>query len=122
TNGWPAFGPRTTSQLRRLTTEQYWASVRTLLEVSTSSVPLMEPVSPVSGFPAIGASSAAVSSDGVAQFEVAANLVAELAVNNAAARAQISPCTPSSPADATCFRSFITSFGRRAFRRALVSE
>ena len=31
TDGWPSFAPRTTVQLRRLTTEQYWASVQALL-------------------------------------------------------------------------------------------
>ncbi|MCC7383324.1 MAG: DUF1592 domain-containing protein [Deltaproteobacteria bacterium] len=122
TNGWPTFGPRVTAQLRRLTTEQYLASVRTLLEIDTTGAPDIEPVSPVAGFPAIGAASAAVSSNGVAQFEGAAIYLAETAVASAASRARVSPCTPASTTDDACFRSFVTSFGRRVFRRALSTE
>ena len=120
TDGWPLFGPRTTRQLRRLTTEQYLASVKTLLDVETSSVPRTEPVASVAGFPAIGASSAALSSAGVAEFESAASFFADAAM--VSSRARISPCTPASISDTDCFRSFVTSFGRRAFRRALTAE
>lgn len=122
TNGWPTFGPRTTAQLRRLTSEQYFASVRTLLEVTTSSVPLIEPVAPVAGFPAIGAASSALSSDGVAELENAANFFAAAALADQHARAHVSPCTPASNTDDACFRIFVTTFGRRAFRRALTAD
>jgi uncharacterized protein DUF1592/uncharacterized protein DUF1588/uncharacterized protein DUF1595 len=122
TNGWPSFGPRVTAQLRRLTTDQYLASVRSLLNVGTSGMPAIEPVSPVAGFPAIGASSGGISSAGVAQFEDAANFLAAAAIGTAASRARISPCAPASATDDACFRSFVGSFGRRAFRRAITAE
>src|SRR5262245_59248025 len=59
--GWPSFEPTRSFSLRRLTTEQYLATVRTLLGVSTDEMPSIEPVPSVAGFPAIGASSVAVS-------------------------------------------------------------
>ncbi len=99
--------------------EQYLASVRTLLGVDTSQVPRVEPVSPVAGFPAIGTSSAIVSSAGVGQFEAAANVLADAAVATDAARARLSPCAPSSVTDTVCYRAFVTTFGHRAFRRPL---
>lgn len=122
TDGWPSFAPRTTVQLRRLTTEQYWASVQALLGLLPPALPPVEPVSPVAGFPAIGASSAVVSSDGVAGFEGAANALAAEASASAPARARVFRCAPSGPSDEACFRSFVTSFGRRAFRRPLSAE
>ncbi|MFO0727326.1 MAG: DUF1592 domain-containing protein [Myxococcota bacterium] len=122
TDGWPSFGPHAAVQLRRLTTEQYLASVKSLLGVSTAGIPLTEPVSPVSGFPAIGAASAAISSNGVAQFEGAAGFLAAAVIGSPSARASVSPCAPSSITDETCFRAFITRFGRQAFRRALTAE
>ncbi|NUO50435.1 MAG: DUF1587 domain-containing protein [Polyangiaceae bacterium] len=67
--GWPSFGPAQAFQLRRLTVEQYTNTVRTLLGVEVDGAPSTEPVPSVAGFPAIGASSAAVSSNGVAKVE-----------------------------------------------------
>jgi hypothetical protein len=37
-------------------------------------------------------------------------------------RAQLVPCTPSGSGDTACFREFVESFGRRAFRRPLTDE
>ena len=75
-DGWPRFGTTTEFGLRRLTSEQYIATVQTLLGVSTAGMPAIEKVSPAAGFSAIGASTAAVSSAGVAAFEDAARFLA----------------------------------------------
>src|SRR5690349_16579553 len=80
TAGWPQFGPIQSLQLRRLTNEQYLATARTLLGVSTDGAPSIEPVPSVRGFPAIGASTVAVSGAGVAKFENAARFLAEAAL------------------------------------------
>lgn len=122
TDGWPSFPPRITGQLRRLTTDQYLSSVATLLQIDPSGVPATEPVSPVAGFPAIGASSAGVSSNGVAQFEGAATFLADAALARPTSRTWIVPCTPASTTDTGCFTAFVTTFGRRAFRRPLLEE
>jgi hypothetical protein len=121
-DGWPAFGEPAAFQLRRLTTEQYLASVTSLLGVSAKGMPAIEKVSPAAGFSAIGASSASVSSNGVGQFEEAARFFAAAVFAKDAARSRVVPCTPSGVDDAKCFESFVRSFGAKAFRRPLTQD
>ena len=121
-NGWPTFVPSASFQLRRLTSDQYVASVKSLLGVSVAGMPPIEPVSKVSGSTAIGASSAIVSSAGVGQFETAALFLAHAAFLVPASRQKIVPCTPTGLNDTVCFRSFVSAFGQRAFRRPLSPE
>jgi hypothetical protein len=121
-NGRPSFGPTEAYQLRRLTTDQYVSSVTTLLGVSSSGMPPIEPVPPVFGYVAIGASSVVVSNGGVSQFEDAARFFAHTALATAAGRQRMVPCTPSSVADTTCFRAFVSAFGPRVFRRPLATD
>jgi hypothetical protein len=52
---------------------------------------------------------------------LATNAAARLAADPAR-RSAILPCTPSGPADATCFRNFIVRFGRKALRRPLSTD
>lgn len=122
--GWPAqFAPsEDISGLRRLTTEQYLASTRSLLGVDPVGIPSTEPVSPVAGFASLGASSAVISALGVGKFEDASRALAAAAFANTALRSSLTPCTPSSNTDMTCFQNFATTFGRRAFRRPLTTE
>jgi hypothetical protein len=121
-DGWPAFGATTAFQLRRLTTEQYTTSTKTLLGVSADGMPPIEEVSPVGGFSAIGAGSGSVSGMGVAQFENAARFLAHAAFASDAARTKLVPCTPTGAADTQCLGSFVTTFGPRAFRRPLTAD
>ncbi len=121
-SGWPRFTATTEFGLRRLTTEQYVATAQTLLGVSTAGMPAIEKVSPAGGFSAIGASTAAVSSAGIAAFEDAARYLAHLAFQANGPRAQLVPCTPAGTNDTACFGKFITAFGARAFRRPLTSD
>jgi len=53
--------------------------------------------------------------------EAMATDVAAHVVGDPKLRAQLVPCTPSGPGDSACFRQFVQSFGRRAFRRPLSS-
>jgi Protein of unknown function (DUF1592)/Protein of unknown function (DUF1588)/Protein of unknown function (DUF1595)/Protein of unknown function (DUF1587)/Protein of unknown function (DUF1585) len=122
TDGWPAFAPTTAYGLRRLTNEQYANTVRTLLGVSTTGMPAIEKVSPVGGFSAIGASTAAVSGAGVGQFEDAARFVAHAAFDVNGPRAKLVPCTPTGATDAACLGKFVSAFGARAFRRPLTAD
>jgi hypothetical protein len=121
-DGTPAFGATAAFQLRRLTTEQYTTSAQTLLGVSTTGMPPIEEVSPVGGFSAIGAASGSVSGAGVAQFENAARFLAHAAFADTGARQKLVPCTPTGVADTACIGSFVTTFGRRAFRRPLTTD
>jgi Protein of unknown function (DUF1587) len=110
TNGWPEFGPTKSFQLRRLTNEQYVTSVKTLLGVSADAMPPIEPVTPVAGFTAIGASSVSVSGMGVAQFENAARFLADAAFGATGPREKLAGCTPTGPSDSACLQSLVTSF------------
>ncbi len=121
TNGWPTFAPNDLAQLRRLTSEQYVASVQTLLGVSSTGLPGIEPVSPVAGFSAIGASSAVVSSGGVAKFEESARALASATLALPTGRQLVLGCTPTGVNDTVCFQRFVTQFGQRAFRRPLTA-
>lgn len=122
TSGWPAFGEPTAFQLRRLTTEQYVASVKTLLGVSTDGMPGIEKVSPAGGFSAIGATSASVSSAGVGQFEDAARFLAAAVFAPGGPRDRVVPCTPTGVGDSKCFEAFVRSFGPKVFRRPLSAD
>jgi hypothetical protein len=53
--------------------------------------------------------------------EAMATDVATHVVGDPKLRAKLVPCTPAGPGDSTCFRQFVESFGRRAFRRPLAS-
>jgi hypothetical protein len=84
-------------------------------------MPPIEHVSAVGGFSAIGASTVSVSGAGVGQFENAARFLAQAAFSPTGPRQKLTGCSPSGPGDATCFKSFVTTFGQRAFRRPLTS-
>src|SRR4051794_4551827 len=120
-DGGPAFVPTTSFQLRRLTTEQYKATVETLLGGSTAGMPSVERVSPSAGFSAIGASTASVSGAGVGQFEDAARFLAAAAFAPTL-RQKLVPCTPKGPTDTACIGSFVTAFRQRIFRRPLTTD
>ena len=121
-SGWPAFGDSQAYQLRRLTSEQYTATVQALLGVDTNGMPPIERVSPVGGFSEIGASTVSVSSMGVSQFEDAARYVAAAAFASDGPGRMRMPCTPSGASDTACFTSFVKSFGQKAFRRPLTDD
>lgn len=57
----------------------------------------------------------------ISSVETLAGEIANRAVGNATLLAQILPCTPTSNVDATCFRSFVSSFGAKALRRPLTA-
>jgi Protein of unknown function (DUF1592)/Protein of unknown function (DUF1588)/Protein of unknown function (DUF1595) len=95
--------------------------VQTLLSVSVAGMPPIEGIPKVAGFSGVGASSVAVSSAGVSQFENAARFLAAAAFAPTGPRAKLVPCTPTGPADAACITSFVTAFGKRAFRRPLTA-
>lgn len=121
-NVWPKFGSAQAFQLRRLTTEQYVTTVQTLLGVDTSAMPPIEHVSPAGGFSAIGASTVSVTAMGVSQFEEAARYLAHAAYATDGPGRKRMPCTPSGAGDTTCFTSFVSSFGQKAFRRPLTTD
>ena len=54
--------------------------------------------------------------------ELLASDAAERLLADPGRRDRVVGCTPSGPADVECFRSFVTSFGRRALRRPITAE
>jgi hypothetical protein len=121
-SGWPSFADARSFQLRRLTTQQYLASVQSLLGVEPRGMPAIEHVSPVGGFEEIGASTASVSGMGVSQFEDAARFLAQAAFASTGPGRKLVTCKPTGVDDSACFTTFVRAFGLRAFRRPLTAE
>ncbi len=98
--------PPAAPRLQRLTFAQYDATVRTLVGLDVSpSAELGPEVDGITGVMWSG-------------IRTAADDVAARAMADGAARARIVTCTPSGDG-AACAREVVTTFGRRAYRRAL---
>ncbi len=108
--------------LRRLTRTQYEHAIQDLLGPGITLPAGLELDTVLSGFAAIGASLTTLSETVTEKLETAALGVATQALGNSERRAQLVSCTPEAAWDEPCARSFITSFGRRAWRRPLVPE
>jgi hypothetical protein len=110
--------------IHRLTRAQYANAVHDLLGASIAVPTALEPdvesggITSVS-FASVGSSIGSVSRRGIEQYEAAAFKVAEQAMAEGPARAALVGCAPKGVSDEACARSFLTSFGRRAYRRPL---
>jgi hypothetical protein len=109
------------STLRRLTTVQYRNSIRDLLPGTTVKVDL-EADTALEGLASIGAARVALSPTATEQFETVALDVAHQALSNTATRGALVGCTPAGTTDDACAKTFITKFGRRAWRRDLTDD
>lgn len=109
-----------TVELRRLSQDEFDNTLEVLLLDDTRSFSLRLPEDKVDPFDNNGATQL-VSQTLVEGLETAAAEAAQRAMANTAVRDQILGCTPTGPDDAACFRSFVTSFGRQAFRRPLTT-
>ena len=107
------------SGLRRLTAKEYDASIFDLVGVDVDSeTALPEDLR----FPFDNDFTHQLASEAlISAADSLAGQVAEAVVADTSLRAAIVPCTPSGADDTTCYRSFVESFGRRAFRRPLVA-
>jgi hypothetical protein len=108
--------------LRLLTVAQYQNSIRALLGNSITLPADLELDTVLNGFVSIGASKVDLSPLAVEQLESAALAAAKQALADTASRGALVGCTPAGTTDAACARSFVTSFGRRAWRRPLTTE
>ena len=115
----PGFSPAPIS-VRRLTTAQYRNVVRDLVGPVQLTTEL-ETDTAVNGFIEIGAARTTISPAAVEKFEAAAFEIGKYAASSAV-RGALVGCTPRATIDTTCTRSFLTRFGRRAFRRPLTTE
>lgn len=108
------------SGLRRLTAQEYATTVEDLVGFVPNNVRETLPVDPLlpfdNDFTFQKASEALIQGA-----DLLAGDVAEGVLANTALRDKLVGCTPSGTMDATCFRSFIKTFGRKAFRRPLTT-
>ncbi len=109
-------------RLRRLLARQYTNAVESLLGADAAAAAKPPTDIAAQGFDAIGAATLAPSDSALAQYEKSARLVSDRVLTDVSKLPALMGCTPSSPQDATCFETFVKSFGRRAFRRTLTTE
>jgi hypothetical protein len=103
--------------LKRLTTSEYVATLRELLgEVTIGEI---ERDTFVEGFAKIGGTDVSISLNGVEKYDLAAEAATQQVFEDPARRAALLGCTPSGISDSACFESFVSRFGRLAFRRPL---
>lgn len=108
--------------LRRLTLRQFKNVIGDLLGPEVVIPELQEPDVRQGGLFSVGASTATLSARGVESLESISLNLAEQALDTDAQKAALVPCTPSGSVDTDCARTFITAFGRRAWRRPLTAE
>src|SRR6185436_3293724 len=106
---------------RRLTSAAFVNSLRDLLgEPVSVDISALEPDSwEVGGLPTVSAASVSISALGVEQYQTAIDSATSQVFADAGRRDRLLGCTPTSGTDIDCFRNFVSSFGRRAFRRPL---
>jgi hypothetical protein len=107
--------------LHRLSSVQYTNSIHDLLSSDIVVPTQLEPDVIIDGFVQVGMSTATISPTGVSEYEAAALSVAGQAVATEASRAAFFPCAPASVGDSSCLTTFVTSFGKRAWRRPLTN-
>jgi hypothetical protein len=105
--------------LRRLTVAQYGNVVDDLLGEGLVVPTSLEPDTAIDGLYAVGAAVTTISPVGVERYEAAAYSLAEQVAADPARTAAVVGCDP---AVAGCLRTFVQSFGRRAWRRTLTAS
>lgn len=115
------FSPSGT-RLRRLTSLEYRNSVIDLLGAGTQVTVELEKDTTYNNLTSVAASTIALSAKLTEQLEASALALAGALVKDSGRRQKVVGCTPSGATDETCLRSFVTSFGRRAFRRPLTAD
>jgi hypothetical protein len=115
------FAPAGT-RLRRLTSLEYRNSVVDLLGAGTQVTVELEKDTSYNNLTAVAASTIALSATLTEQLETSALALANALVKDTTRRQRVVGCTPTGATDETCMRTFVTTFGRRAFRRPLTPE
>jgi hypothetical protein len=109
-------GP-TAKQMRRLTTFELSNALASLLEPRSPKT-AVESDSVLLGYSTVGASLAAYTELGVERLEGALLRAVDAIMTDPARREMFLGCLPSGPTDA-CIRTFLSRFGRRAWRRPM---
>jgi hypothetical protein len=109
-------------RMRRLLARQYTNAVAALVGPDAATFAKAPDDISAEGFDAIGAATLTPSDSAYTQYEKSARLIADKVVSDVTKLPALVGCTPSSPADAACYETFVKKFGRRAFRRTLTPE
>lgn len=116
----PAYVPAV-GGLRRMIPSEYARTIRDLVGPEIVIAARIPPPQRLEGLVAVGASIEAMSRRATETFEDAAYEVAEQAMTMVAVRDRLVTCAPAGIVDDACATTFVTSFGRRAFRRPLTA-
>ena len=108
------------ASLRRLTRPQFRNAISDLLGAEVD-IQKIESDSHAGHFSVVGAAKVVTSDLGVEQYQTAVEGAVDEVFANEARRSALIGCTLSQQ-DTTCAQDFISSFGRRAFRRPLEAE
>lgn len=106
---------------RRLTTSAFRNSLRDLLQGAVTIGDLEPDSWSIGGFPSVSAATVSISSTGVEEYQTAIDTATAAAFADTTRRAKLLGCTPKSATDTACFQSFVTKFGRLAWRQPLTS-
>jgi hypothetical protein len=107
---------------RRLTATAFRNSLRDLLGGPVTVGALEPDLWTVGGFASVSAATAAISPTGVEQYQTAIDAATTQAFADTTRRNKLLGCAPRNATDMACFQSFVTSFGRLAWRQRLTSE
>ena len=104
---------------RRLTASAFRNSLRDLLQ-GPVTIGKLEPDSwSIGGFASVSAATVSISAAGVEQYQTAIDAATTQAFADSTRRSKLLGCTPKSATDMACFQSFVTRFGRLAWRQPL---
>jgi len=121
TGGAPVVFAPSPGAYRRLTASAFRNSLRDLLQ-GPVTIGNIEPDSwSVAGLASVSAATVSVSAAGVEQYQTAIDAATSQAFADATRRSKLLGCTPKSTTDTACFQSFVTRFGRLAWRQPLTS-
>jgi len=107
--------------LRLLTQAEYLTSVQSLLGTLTTQLVAPEDTS-VAGFVAVGAGQMSVTDMAATAYETASLAATAEVFGNATRWHTLVGCTPKADLSDACVTTYITNFGRAAFRRNLADE
>lgn len=110
------------ASIRRLTRTQYINTMHDLFGDDITVARPMEPDIVSQGLEAIGSSSTTISPRGVEQYEALAFDMAQQILADGPHRAAAVTCTPTSPSDVECARTFVRTIGLRLWRRPLTDD
>ena len=121
TGGAPVVFAPSAGAYRRLTASAFRNSLRDLLQ-GPVTIGGIEPDSwSVGGLASVSAATVSISAAGVEQYQTAIDAATSQAFADATRRSKLLGCTPKSTTDTACFQSFVTRFGRLAWRQPLTA-